>query len=176
MRQGMMLLCCAAALVACGSSSGNETFHANMTSAQEIPAPVGLGNPTPTGTAVFTNNGDGTVSYTVNASALTTQFSTTASPITFTGMHIHLAVAGETAGVTVPLTTPTPGATAGTTSVTGTFTSTTCPGGGVVNCINTGNTLDTVLAALRNGGAYLNIHTSRNPSGELRGQIQTGGL
>ncbi len=174
MRQGMMLLCCSA-LVACGSSSSNEIFHANMTAAQEVPAPTNIAGANPTGTALFTNNGDGTVSYTVNASGLTTQFSTTASPVTFTGMHIHLAASGVQAGVTVPLTTPTAGATAGTTSVTGTFTSSTCASGGV-NCINTGNTLDTVLAAMRNGGAYLNIHTSRNGSGETRGQIQTGGL
>jgi hypothetical protein len=170
----MMLLCCAV-VAACGSSSGSETFHANMTAAQEVPLPTGLANPPPTGTAVFTNNGDGTVSYTVNASGLTTQFSTTASPVTFTGMHIHLGAVGVRADIAVPLTTPTPGATAGTTTVTGTFTSGTCTTG-AVNCINAGNTIDTVLAAMRNGGAYLNIHTSRNGQGELRGQVQTGGL
>ncbi|MFL5311311.1 MAG: CHRD domain-containing protein [Myxococcales bacterium] len=169
MRQGMMLLCCAA-LVACGSSSNTEAFHANMTSAQEVPAPTGLATPPPTGTAVFTNNGDGTVSYTVNATGLSTQF----SGVTFTGMHIHFAPVGTAAGIVVPLTTPTPGTTAGTTSVTGTFTSSTCASGGT-NCINTGNTIDTVLTNMRNGGAYLNIHTSRNPTGELRGQVATGG-
>jgi len=172
MRQGMMLLCCSA-LLACGSSSNNEIFHANMTSAQEIPAPVGLGNPTPTGTALFTNNGDGTVSYTVNGSNMTVTATGVSPAVTFTGMHIHLAVTGATAGVTVPLTMPTNGSSSF--SVTGTFTSSTCASG-QVNCINTGNTLDTVLTAIRSGGAYLNVHTSRNTGGELRGQIQTGGL
>jgi hypothetical protein len=167
----MMLLCCSV-LAACGSSSGSETFHANMTAAQEVTTtPLNIAGANPVGTAVFTNNGDGTVSYTVNASGLTTQF----SGVTFAGMHIHLAAAGSSAGIAVPLTTPTPGTVAGTTTVTGTFTSATCTQG-AVNCINAGNTIDTVLAAMRNGGAYLNIHTSRNGQGELRGQVQTGGL
>ncbi len=163
MRQGMMLLFCAA-LAACGSSSSSgELFHANMNSAVEIPAP-NVAGANPTGTAVFTNNGDGTVSYTVNASGLTTQF----SGVTFTAMHIHLAAAGATAGFSVPLTTPTAGATAGTTTVTGTFSAT--------NVVAPA-TFDSVLTAMRNGNAaYLNIHTSRNPNGELRGQISTGGL
>jgi CHRD domain-containing protein len=172
MRRGTMLLCCSA-LAACGSSSDRETFHANMTSAQEIPAPTGLGNPTPTGSAVFTNNNDGSVSYTVTGSNMTVTATGVSPAVTFTGMHIHLAAAGATAGVTVPLTTPSNGSSSFT--VTGTFTGATCTSG-VVNCINTGNTLDTVLTAMRNGGAYLNVHTSRNPGGELRGQIQTGGL
>ena len=60
-------------------------------------------------------------------------------------------------------------------TVTGTFTSGTCASG-QTNCINTGNTIDTVLAAMRSGGAYLNVHTDRNPNGELRGQIATGGF
>jgi hypothetical protein len=160
MRQVMMLLCCAA-LVGCGSSSSNETFHANLNSAQEVPAPNVTGF-NPTGTALFTNNADGTVSYTVNASGLST--GTTAS--NFTGMHIHLGAVGVATPIVVPLTTPTP-TTSGATAVTGTFSATS---------VATGNTLDSVLAAMRNGGAYINIHTQLNKSGELRGQIQTGGL
>lgn len=33
-------------------------------------------------------------------------------------------------------------------------------------------TLDSVLARMRNGTAYVNVHTSANPGGEIRGQIQ----
>ena len=171
MRYGMTLLCCAAVVVGCGSSSDKETFHANMTSAQEIPAPS-VNTPTPVGTAQFTNNGNGTVSYTVTGSNMTVSTGTPA--VTFTGMHIHLAPAGQTAVVTVPFTTPANGATSFT--QTGTFTSTTCGGATTTNCINSPATFDSVLTAMRNGGAYLNVHTSRNTGGELRGQIQTGGL
>ena len=75
MRESIVLSICAA-LVACGgSSSSTEAFHANMTSAQEIPAPT-VGAPTPTGTAVFTNNNDGTVSYQVAGSNMEHAYAT----------------------------------------------------------------------------------------------------
>ena len=170
MRQGMFLFLCAA-LAACGSSSNQEAFHASMSSSQEVPLPT-VNTPAPTGSASFTNNGDGTVSYTVTGSNMTVS-ATATPPVTYTGMHIHLAVAGVAAGITVPLTRP-PDNTSNSFTVTGTFSGTTCQGS-AVNCINTGQTLDTVLTAMRNGGAYLNVHTSKNTSGELRGQIQAGG-
>src|SRR5256885_12350943 len=104
MRQAMMLLCCAA-LVACGSSSSNETFHASMTAAQEIPTPT-VGNPPPSGSAVFTNNGDGTVSYSVTGSNTTVTATGVTPANNYSGMHIHLAATGVTAGVAGPLTPP----------------------------------------------------------------------
>jgi hypothetical protein len=157
----VMSVVLALAVVACGSSDSREQFHANMDAAQEVPPPTNISGANPTGTAAFTNNNDGTVSYTVNASGLTTQF----SGVTFTGMHIHLAATGVQAGIAVPLTTPTPGSTAGTTTVTGTFSA---------SNVSAPNTFDSVLTAMRTGGAYINIHTSRNMSGEIRGQILTG--
>ena len=33
-------------------------------------------------------------------------------------------------------------------------------------------TLDDVLAAMRSGGTYVNVHTANNKPGELRGQIE----
>lgn len=33
-------------------------------------------------------------------------------------------------------------------------------------------TMDSVLTRMRNGTAYVNVHTSLNPGGEIRGQIQ----
>lgn len=33
-------------------------------------------------------------------------------------------------------------------------------------------TMDSVLTRMRNGTAYVNVHTSANPGGEIRGQIQ----
>ena len=120
MRQGMTLVCCAV-LAACGSSTtSGEVFHANMNAAQEIPAPNVAGF-NPVGTAVFQNNGDGSVTYTVNATGLSTSVAGTNNPTTFTGMHIHFAAPGVAAGVVVPLTTPSLGTTAGVVAVT--FTS-----------------------------------------------------
>ena len=73
----------------------------------------------------------------------------------------------------VPLTTPVPTATAGVVAVTGTFTQASITG---KDANNVTITLDTVLSTMRSGGAYINVHTSRNTGGELRGQIATGGL
>jgi hypothetical protein len=33
-------------------------------------------------------------------------------------------------------------------------------------------TMDSVLTRMRNGTAYVNVHTTANPGGEIRGQIQ----
>jgi hypothetical protein len=33
-------------------------------------------------------------------------------------------------------------------------------------------TMDDLLAALRSGGLYVNVHTANNKAGELRGQIK----
>ncbi|WP_135304811.1 CHRD domain-containing protein [Haloarcula amylovorans] len=36
-----------------------------------------------------------------------------------------------------------------------------------------GESLDTLLSRLRDGTAYVNVHTEQNPAGEIRGQIQS---
>lgn len=36
-----------------------------------------------------------------------------------------------------------------------------------------GKTIPDLMAALKNGSAYVNIHTEQNPDGEIRGQIMT---
>ena len=33
------------------------------------------------------------------------------------------------------------------------------------------NTIDDVIQAVANGNAYVNIHTTTNPGGEIRGQL-----
>lgn len=36
-----------------------------------------------------------------------------------------------------------------------------------------GAAIDELVQSLRDGGAYVNVHTEQNPGGEIRGQIQT---
>lgn len=68
--------------------------------------------------------------------------------------HIHYGVADSVGGVMVNLS-PTP---------TGrSFTGTVALGSDTV--------VDSVLTHMRNGRAYVNIHTSANPGGEVRGQL-----
>ncbi len=83
-----------------------------------------------------------------------------------TRAHIHgPAAAGTNAGIRMNFYEPP----AGTTPVNfpGTATLANGVGGVPVNI-----TMDSLLVLMRNGNAYVNVHTSAYPSGELRGQIQ----
>jgi len=64
--------------------------------------------------------------------------------------HIHLGKAGKAGNVVVPL----------------------CAGATCKSGVHGTVTLKAaVLKALKAGGTYVNIHTAKNPAGEIRGQI-----
>ncbi len=67
--------------------------------------------------------------------------------------HIHLAAPGKAGPVAIPLCGPC-----------------TSPAHGTFNGPLGGN--KRLLAALTSGGAYVNVHTKRNPGGEIRGQLE----
>ena len=88
-----------------------------------------------------------------------------------TQAHIHLGVAGANGPVTVwlyPSAPPSqliPGRSQGVLNE------------GVITSANlmgplAGQTLDDLLARIQSGGAYVNVHTSQFPPGEIRGQIR----
>jgi CHRD domain len=66
--------------------------------------------------------------------------------------HIHLGKPGKAGGVAVPLCGP-------------------CRSGARGSARVNART----VTALLNGGAYVNVHTARNPAGEIRGQVRKGG-
>jgi hypothetical protein len=66
--------------------------------------------------------------------------------------HIHLARPGKAGPVAVPLCGPCRSGARGTAKVNA-----------------------RTVTALLSGGAYVNVHTAKNPSGEIRGQIRKGG-
>lgn len=82
-----------------------------------------------------------------------------------TRAHIHgPAAAGVNAGIRVNFYEPA----SGTTPLNFTTTSTLANG---VAALPIGISMDSLLVLMRNGNAYVNVHTSQYPSGELRGQI-----
>jgi hypothetical protein len=77
--------------------------------------------------------------------------------------HVHgPAPIGENAGVRVDLYTPPDGTT---------FTGSGTVAQGVAPAPRGGLALDSILVLMRNGNAYVNVHTVVNPGGEIRGQI-----
>ncbi len=131
-----------------------ETFSASLSGANEVPAKAVSG----TGTALYTLNATGdTVSYTVSVSGLS------GPP---TGLHIHAPADVTTnAPVRVPLTITNPVLTG--TIATGKFTASNIVNPSGVTPINS---IAELMAVVRSGLAYTNVHTALNPGGELRGQ------
>jgi CHRD domain len=145
------------------SAQGTATLlGATLSSTQEIPlveTPSGAG-----GSATVTVSADATeITYTLE---LTGPFG--AAP---TAAHIHLAPPGEPGPILLFLcaTPPPPGVTAQP-----------CPdvNGGPISGTLTAADLQAVVptfaeavAALLAGNTYINVHTSLNPSGEIRGQV-----
>jgi hypothetical protein len=125
-----------------------ERYSAPMDGASERPNPVPTGA---TGNAYFEGN------------AATIRFLITVSNITgVTAAHIHRGSTAEAGPVLTTLFAPgSPTATVNGTLTSGSFTST------------DGNqiTMDSLLVLMRNGNAYVNVHTTANPGGEIRGQL-----
>jgi hypothetical protein len=152
--------------LACGDDdpadpSTATSFTAALSGDNEVPAVV-----TPaTGNATLSVSG-AQITYTVNVTNL--QNAAVA--------HIHIAPAGENGPVRMNLCgtgTPEPDCTSGT-GVLATGTNGTTVGAPAI-------TFDSLLSAMRTGGAYVNVHTSVpgctpgdpgcNAGGEIRGQV-----
>jgi len=142
----------ALALMACGGSSNNTTkFTATLNGASETP-PVASGG---TGTATFTVSGT-MVNYSITASGLSGNA---------TASHIHVGPTTAAGPVVLPFNNIN-NAGGGSVTISGTFTST-----DVVPQTNPPiNNLDDLLAQMRAGNTYTNIHTAAHPGGEIRGQ------
>jgi hypothetical protein len=137
----------AAAGVACkdnvtGIPAGLEVYTATLNGANEAPTPV---TTTATGTAIVTVLGN-LVSWKVDV--LTALDSLTAG-------HIHRRAADSVAGNVRVDFAPTPRGIG--------FTGTAAVGSATV--------VDSILTILRAGRAYVNLHTKKNPGGEIRGTL-----
>ena len=124
----------------------------SLTGANERPTPVVT---TATGSATFELLSDSTIRFNVNVTGITGA----------TMAHIHTAVADSAGPIAVTLftsSTPT-GALTGSLA-SGTFDKSKIQLSGV--------SLDSLLALMRGGRTYVNVHTVANPNGEIRAQIE----
>ena len=132
---------------------------AHLRGAEEVPATGSRG----TGQATFHFSADGSsVRYRLQIANIENTIMS----------HIHLAAAGANGPIVVwlrPTAPPPPTAVPGRFDgvyVTGTFTASNLVGS------LAGQSLDALLAAMRNGNTYVNVHTTQFPGGEIRGQIR----
>jgi hypothetical protein len=128
-----------------------ETFTATLSGENQVP-PLDVdatGNAT-----VMISDDEQSVSWEVTYSGLT------GDPA---AGHIHIGAAGENGPVMIPFAEVT------ATGTSGTFNA---------DDYETGDGLpadwEGVLAAIRSGDTYVNIHTAANPGGEIRGQLMGG--
>ena len=136
-------------LAACGGSSASAAtnYNATMAGANETPAV----STSATGAATFAVTGD-SIAYTINMTGLSG---------TPTGAHIHVGAVGVPGPVVIAF----PGPFTSMTTITGTCDAT---------CLKTSSSITSVadvLAQMKAGNAYANVHTAANPGGEIRGQI-----
>jgi hypothetical protein len=113
------------------------------------------------GQAIFQVNEDGTaVSYTLIVANIEN----------VTQAHIHLAPAGSNGGIVAWLYPAAPPSQLIEGRTQGTLGEGTLTASSLVGSL-AGQPLSALLDAMRNGGAYVNVHTLQFPPGEIRGQI-----
>jgi hypothetical protein len=158
---GIVLVIAAMLTVMISTTSANEgtlKLKANLTGFQETPAILTTGTGTFTGTIV-----GGHLTYTLT-------FSPLSSPAFVS--HIHFGQRSVAGGVAVFLCGGggTPACPAGGGTVSGTAQAASVVGPtsqGLMAGDFTG-----LIAIIRSGNAYVNVHTSNHPGGEIRGQVQ----
>lgn len=134
------------------------TFTAHLSGDQEVPANDSKAQ----GQAIFKLSKDGTeLSYKLIVANLDN----------LSMAHIHLAPAGSNGGVvawlypSAPPALPIPGTTNGILAE-GVITSSNLVG------VLAGQPLSALITYLESEGAYVNVHTTASPGGEIRGQIK----
>lgn len=140
-----------------GQFANDQHMGTHLTGAEENPVRDTLAQ----GQATFRVNADGTaISYKLNVANIEN----------VTQAHIHLAPAGSNGGIVAwlyPSAPPSqliPGRSQGTLGE-GEITAASLVGS------LTGQPLSALLDVMRSGGAYVNVHTTQFPPGEIRGQI-----
>lgn len=138
------------------SAMNKRTFTAHLTGDEEVPANDSQGQ----GQVIFRLNEDGTEMY---------YKLIVANIDNVRAAHIHCGEVGANGPVVVGLFgTPTEGVYNGVLAE-GIITDANV---NPLSCIGGTKSLAAVLELIRNGGAYVNVHTTALPGGEIRGQIR----
>ena len=139
-------------------AGAQTTFQATLTGQQQSPAVDTSAN----GTATFTLSADGTtLSYTLSV----------VDTADITMAHIHIAAAGQNGPVATWLYPSEPHAETKPGKFTGVLATGTLTDASLVGPLQ-GKTIADLVADIKAGNAYVNVHTSAHPGGEIRGQIQ----
>ena len=150
MRRTLVLVAALAAMGACEGGDDDEGFEAALTGAAETP-PV---TTSASGTTTLVIDGDET-SYRVEVQGLNNA----------TAAHIHAGAPGVAGPPVVFLfQTSTPLTVQNGLLSAGTFDAT-----DMIPSANIG--YDSLLSLIRSGNAYVNVHTTLRPPGEIRGQL-----
>jgi hypothetical protein len=140
-------------------SAASRTYTVNLSGAQEVADP-----PVDTlahGSAIFKVAKDGeSIEYRVIVRTIEN----------VTQAHIHLAPAGQNGAVVAWLYPSGPPAQLIPGTVNGVLITGTITDGNLVGPL-AGESLSELIAAFASGNAYVNVHTSQFPAGEIRGQI-----
>ena len=159
MKRGMRWLVAGVAVAALAGLApalvGAQTaqYSASLTGGSEVPANA--------------STATGTFTATLNEAAQTLSWSLTVPAITNATMaHIHAGAAGANGGIIVTLFMP--AAPAGSVNAFGTAGPADLGGSFAGNWPG-------FVAALKSSGLYVNVHTSANPGGEIRGQLSVQG-
>jgi hypothetical protein len=133
-----------------------ENFRAHLSGGEEVPP----NDSKATGQAIFQMK-DGALHYKLIVANIQN----------VTQAHIHLAPAGANGGVVAWLYPSAPPAQLIPGRSSGVLAEGVITDADLVGAL-TGATLEELLEEMRNGGAYVNVHTSQFPPGEVRGQIR----
>jgi hypothetical protein len=138
----------AGALVVAGVAAAGETYKvsASLNAKQEVPKQV---------VAMTSAVGSFTGTYVEHGKSATLKWKLTYSHLTgaATAAHIHLGKRGVAGNVIVPL----------------------CAGNCRSGMRGTSTISSAVVDDLERNRAYVNVHTAKNPAGEIRGQVKVKG-
>jgi hypothetical protein len=131
--------------LAFGMARDTYKVGATLNAKSEVPAPKGAPGATGSFSGKYVEKKDGSAVFTWKLSFSNLTGSATAA-------HIHMGKPGVAGGVIVPLCGPCTSGKAGKTTIT-----------------------KANIDAIEGGKAYVNVHTTKNPGGEIRGQVKLTG-